>query len=83
MKKKKAFGIVFYEMQTKIISLKATRHKLSNTISHKNGPWQQIDIFSRSDELLSFRTTVQIDVSNMLSVKKKTLQIWEAVLDMR
>lgn len=35
MKKKRAFGIVFYEMQTKIISLKATRHKLSNTISHK------------------------------------------------
>ena len=35
MKKNRAFGIVFYEMQTKIISLKATRHKLSNTISHK------------------------------------------------
>ena len=35
MKKKRAFGIVFYEIQTKIISLKAIRHKLSNTISHK------------------------------------------------
>lgn len=64
MKKKRAFGIVFYEMQTKIISLKATRHKLSNTISHKTK-------MVLDNKLLSFRTTVQIDVSNMLSVKKK------------